>query len=43
VRYVRSFRPDVNGNVYWLELADQPSVQRPTGFFSKLFGSDRKQ
>ena len=43
VRYVRSFRPDVNENVYWLELAEQPSVQRPTGFFSKLFGSDRKQ
>jgi uncharacterized protein DUF4261 len=43
VRYVRSFRPDVNENVYWLELAEQPSVERPTGFFSKLFGSDRKQ
>jgi hypothetical protein len=43
VRYVRSFRPDVNENVYWLELAEQPSVQRPKGFFSKLFGSDRKQ
>ena len=43
VRYVRSFRPDVNENVYWLELSEQPSVQRPTGFFSKLFGSDRKQ
>jgi hypothetical protein len=43
VRTLRSFRPDVNENVYWLELAEQPSVQRPTGFFSKLFGSDRKQ
>jgi hypothetical protein len=43
VRYLRSFRPDVNENVYWLELAEEPSVQRPTGFFSKLFGSDRKQ
>jgi hypothetical protein len=43
VRYVRSFRPDVNENVYWLELAEQPSVQRPKGFFSKLFGSDRQQ
>jgi hypothetical protein len=43
VRHVRSFRPDVNENVYWLELAEEPSVQRPTGFFSKLFGSDRKQ
>jgi hypothetical protein len=43
VRFVRSFRPDVNDNVYWLELAEQPSVQKPTGFFSKLFGSDRKQ
>jgi len=42
-RHVRSFRPDVNDNVYWLELAEQPSVQKPTGFFSKLFGSDRKQ
>jgi hypothetical protein len=43
VCHVRSFRPDVNENVYWLELAEQPSVQKPTGFFSKLFGSDRKQ
>jgi hypothetical protein len=43
VCHARSFRPDVNENVYWLELAEQPSVQRPTGFFSKLFGSDRKQ
>jgi len=41
VRYVRSFRPDVNENVYWLELAEEPSVQRPTGFFSNLFCSDR--
>jgi hypothetical protein len=43
VRHVRSFRPDMNETVYWLELSEQPSVQRPTGFFSKLFGSDRKQ
>jgi Domain of unknown function (DUF4261) len=43
VRHVRSFRPDVNENVYWLELADNPSVRKPKGFFSRLFGSSRKQ
>jgi hypothetical protein len=29
VRHMRSFRPDVDENVYWLELTDKPSVQRP--------------
>jgi hypothetical protein len=29
VRRMRSFRPDVDENVYWLELTDKPSVQRP--------------
>lgn len=43
VRYTRSFRPDVNENVYWLELAPTPSVKKPRGFFSNLFGSDSKQ
>lgn len=43
VRHTRSFRPDVNENVYWLELVDEPSVPRPTGIFSEQFGSDRKQ
>jgi Domain of unknown function (DUF4261) len=42
VRHVRSFRPDVNDNVYWLELADKPTVSRPQGFFSRLFGSSSK-
>ncbi len=42
VRHVRSFRPDVNDNVYWLELTDQPSVEKPKGFFSRLFGSPSK-
>jgi hypothetical protein len=42
VRHIRSFRPDVNDNVYWLELADEATVRRPTGFFSRLFGSDSK-
>ena len=42
VHHVRSFRPDVNENVYWLELAEEPSVQRPRGFFSSLFGSGSK-
>lgn len=43
VRHVRSFRPEVNDNVYWLELADAPTVRKPSGFFSQLFGSNRKQ
>ena len=43
VRHARSFRPDVNENVYWLEFTDEPSVQQPKGFFSALFGSSRKQ
>ena len=42
VCHVRSFRPDVNENVYWLELAEEPSVQRPRGFFSSLFSSGSK-
>ena len=42
VRHVRSFRPDVNENVYWLELADNPAVERPKGFFSSMFGSGSK-
>jgi len=42
VRHIRSFRPDVNDNVYWLELADESTVRRPSGFFSSLFGSNRK-
>src|SRR5215510_15934960 len=32
VRHVRSFRPDVNENVYWLELAESPTVERPRAF-----------
>jgi hypothetical protein len=43
VRHARSFRPDVNENVYWLELVSEPSAPKPTGFFSALFGSNRKQ
>jgi hypothetical protein len=43
VRHVRSFRPDVNDNVYWLELADKPMVRRPSGMFRRLFGSNSKQ
>ncbi|GLH78431.1 hypothetical protein SSBR45G_33400 [Bradyrhizobium sp. SSBR45G] len=42
VRYTRSFRPDVN-TVYWLELTKQPSIHKPSGFFSKLFGSKTRQ
>jgi hypothetical protein len=42
VRHIRSFRPDVNDNVYWLELADESTVRRPAGFFSRLLGSDSK-
>jgi hypothetical protein len=29
VRHIRSFRPDVNDKVYWLELTDKPTVRRP--------------
>ena len=43
VRHRRSFRADVNDNVYWLELTEKPTVPRPTDFFSRLFGSSRKQ
>ena len=42
VRHVRSFRPDVNDTVYWLELADKTTVRRPTGVFNRLFGSSSK-
>lgn len=43
VRHIRSFRSDVNENVYWLDLAENPTVERPKGFFSSLFGSGSKQ
>jgi hypothetical protein len=43
VSHIRSFRADVNESVFWLELADNPSVPRPKGYFSALFGSNRKQ
>jgi hypothetical protein len=43
VRHTRSFRPDVNAPVYWLELTEQPTVRKPGGIFSNLFGSARKQ
>ena len=39
---IRSFRPDVNENVYWLELTNKPTVQRPSGFFSRMFGSNSR-
>jgi hypothetical protein len=42
VRHVRSFRPDVNDKVYWLELSDKPTVRKPAGIFSRLFGSNGK-
>jgi len=41
-RHTRSFRPDLNDTVLWLELADKPSVTKPTGFFSRMFGSGSK-
>ncbi len=43
VRHTRSFRPDVNEPVYWIELTEQPTVRKPEGFFSSLFGSTSKQ
>lgn len=43
VRHTRSFRPDVNDLVYWIELTEQPTVRKPKGFFSSLFGSTHKQ
>jgi hypothetical protein len=43
VRHTRSFRPDVIEPVYWLELTEQPSVRKPKGIFSSLFGSNSKQ
>jgi hypothetical protein len=42
VRHIRSFRPDVNDNVYWLELSDKSMVRRPFGVFTQLFGSNSK-
>jgi hypothetical protein len=42
VRHSRSFRPDVNEPVYWLELTEQPTVRKPTGFFNRLLGSTSK-
>jgi hypothetical protein len=42
VRHARSFRPDINQPVYWLELTEQPTVRKPKGFFSALFGSSTK-
>jgi hypothetical protein len=39
VRHTRSFRPGDNTPVYWLELTEQPTVSKPQGIFSKLFGS----
>jgi hypothetical protein len=43
VRHTRSFRPDLNAPVYWIELTEQPTVRKPKGFFSSLFGSASKQ
>jgi Domain of unknown function (DUF4261) len=43
VRHTRSFRPDVNVPVYWIELTDQPTVRKPKGFFSSFLGSTSKQ
>jgi hypothetical protein len=43
VRHARSFRPDVNEPVYWLELTDQPTIQKPKEIFGSLFGSRSKQ
>jgi len=42
VRHTRSFRPDVNEPVYWIEFTEQPTVRKPKGFFSSLFGSASK-
>ena len=43
VRHRRSFRPDLNDPVLWLELAANPTVKRPSGFFSRILGSGLKQ
>ena len=43
VRHTRSFRPDVNDPVYWIELTEQPTVRKPQGYFSNVFGSTGKQ
>ena len=42
VRHTRSFGPDINEPVFWIELTDQPTVQKPKGIFSNLFGSRSK-
>jgi Domain of unknown function (DUF4261) len=42
VRHTRSFRSGDNTPVYWLELTEQPTVRKPQGIFSKLFGSSTK-
>jgi Domain of unknown function (DUF4261) len=42
VRHTRSFRPDVNNLVYRIKLVKDPTVRKPTGLFSTLFGSDSK-
>jgi Domain of unknown function (DUF4261) len=42
VRHARSFRPDVNEPVYWLDLTEQPTVRKPRGFFNRLLGSTSK-
>jgi hypothetical protein len=42
VRHTRSFRPDVNESVYWIELTEQPTVRKPKGIFSSFFGSTSK-
>jgi hypothetical protein len=41
-RHARSFRPGVNEVVLWLELTDKPSLAKPKGFFSRVFGSGAK-
>lgn len=42
VRHTRSFRAGDDTPVYWLELTEQPTVSKPQGIFSKLFGSRTK-
>jgi Domain of unknown function (DUF4261) len=42
VRHTRSFRPDVNDMVYWIEFVEEPTVRKPTGLFSRLFGSETR-
>ena len=40
--HTRSFRPDLNETVLWLDLTDKPSVAKPTGVFSRMVGSGAK-